>query len=269
MHKDDLAGILGATISTVLAAAGFVWNIGFFQLVFPYLAGALTTYVIQHRLQMESEKRENQRENYELMRDKIYGPIFQGTSVLLEKVLEFEITTYPIVEPLKGLMDDYLFFTVAQKHRDDLAAIVDRYEKYTMVKYAAEGVVGKIVRQVVKENCDADIGHDTNSLFIRLLRADQMFEAITLKDALFLGILPSNFFDDGKTKWGGDLAVEMLVGSKRVVDLSKLDSLYNTILELVKEEPLVDEEKYQRKALVEALQSFLEQIKPLVLLSPR
>jgi hypothetical protein len=84
-------------MSAVLAAAGFVWNIGFFQLVFPYLAGALTTYVIQHRLQMESEKRENQRQNYELMRDKIYGPIFQGTSVLLEKVLKFETITYPIL----------------------------------------------------------------------------------------------------------------------------------------------------------------------------
>lgn len=57
MAKDDILGTLGAIVSWIATTASFLWNIGALQIVFSFLAGAFTTYVVQRRLQLESEKR--------------------------------------------------------------------------------------------------------------------------------------------------------------------------------------------------------------------
>ena len=65
MQKADVGSLIGVVSTTVLSALSFIYNLGVFQFLFPYLVGAFTTYFVQHRLQMGTEKRERKRENYE------------------------------------------------------------------------------------------------------------------------------------------------------------------------------------------------------------
>jgi len=89
MSLDDYVGVIGAALSSIMVTIGFLWSIGVLQLVFSFLTGAFTTYFVQRKLQMDSEKRKIRRENIIQLREKIYGPIYEQLCGFLQKLLYF------------------------------------------------------------------------------------------------------------------------------------------------------------------------------------
>jgi hypothetical protein len=150
MYKDDVASILGATISTVFAALSFIYNLGVLQLLFPYLAGAFTTYVIQHRLQLESEKRAIKRQNYDLMRERIYGSMLRQINLVMDSVRKFENYVYGENTNWNQTERDHLFHSVSRNLRTELSDLLDRYAKCQSMRFSAELALSKIIRKEVE-----------------------------------------------------------------------------------------------------------------------
>jgi uncharacterized membrane protein len=57
MDRELGIGIAIVVVSVVLDYLAFVWKIEFMQFVLTFLAGSFSTYVVQHKLQAESEKK--------------------------------------------------------------------------------------------------------------------------------------------------------------------------------------------------------------------
>jgi len=263
MAKDDIVGIFGAVLSSVFATLGFLWGIGALQLIFSFLAGSFTTYLVQRRLQAESEKRRIRRENAIIMRDNIYGPMFEGLSEILERVKSVQPLVWEMPESLKAVRAHYLFFTIRQDLRSELSAILDRFDKYERIRRATEIMIQGTIRKEIEKAYHVDIGLIEYAPDLTLLIGQIHVAGINLMRALLQGIEPRDFVRMETEKWGKDMPVEVSIGAKKG-DLGDFESLYKAVLHKVEEEPLFRDEKEQRARLIDELEEILEQIKAFV-----
>jgi len=263
MSRDDIVGIFGTAISSFLAYLGFLWSIGALQLVFSFLTGAFSTYLVQHRLQMESEKRKIRREDAIVMRDNVYGPIFREMSKILESVRSGYLDDFS--RDLKKIMVDYLFFTIKQNLKDNLTELLDRVNKYRTIHLATEVLVQDVMRKEISKSWHIEIGNAPDGAVLRLLIGKVMTSAISLKETLFLNITPKDFMRKETEKWGKDVSVEVRAGGM-LRNLNDFEFLHEHLIHEIEKEPLYIEEKKQRVRLVNELEAFLGKIKVFVII---
>lgn len=262
MSKDDIVGVIGAFLSTLLAAIGFLWSIGFLQLIFTFLTGAFTTYVVQHRLQVESEKRKIKREDAIIMRDKVYGPIFMMASEILESMEQVRESPWETVTELEKMKTEYLFYNVRQDLKSKFYTLLERLNVYTTVYSSAQALILRKMREVVQKFHEKDISVSLNQVRLHLEKVKDaiIVGSITLEEAILRRTHPSDFVKSKKEVWGDDLYVVVsIAGDKK--SISDLELLYETVLKEMKKEPLFQEEENQRKSLVRELEAFLCEIK--------
>lgn len=262
MAKDDVVGILGAALSSVLATLGFLWNIGVLQLIFSFLAGSFTTYLVQRRLQVESEKRRIRRENAIIMRKNIYGPMFKGLSEILEYVESVQYLQQGTTGSLERVLTHYLFPTIRHDLRQKFSLILDRFEKYQSIRRATEVMIRDTLKEEIAQVHNVDIGTNENTPSISLLIGKIHVAWSPLIRILLRRLDPQQFVRIETEKWG-KAQVEVSIGGKKG-SLNDLQSLYKTVLHRVETEHLFQEEKEQKARLIEELADFLSQIKAFV-----
>jgi len=264
-NREDIIGVIGAILSTIFAALGFLWSIGFLQLIFTFLTGAFTTYIVQHRLQIESEKRKIIRENALELRDEIYGPIFMELSTVLENVesvMGFE--GYTISEKLKEIMTHYLFFTIREDLKRKLSELIDRIAKYGNIRRAAELMVQKNIRTEVssRHQIDIETREDTPDITLRI---GMIAIAYTnLMHILFRDINPREFVRLEAQKWGEGVIVEVGIREKRGYSVDEFELIYSNVKSTIEGAPLFREERKQRTLLIGELKAYIKEILPFI-----
>jgi hypothetical protein len=266
MAKDDILGTLGAVLSWIATTASFLWSIGALQIVFSFLAGAFTTYVVQRRLQVESEKRKIKRENAISMRDKIYGPIFEELSEFLESVRSVQDLSWEMPESLKGVMGHYLYFTIKQELRNEISEILDRFEKYVSIRRATEVMLRDLIKTAIIKDYQVDIGSVAAENMPHISpRLGKIHVAVSSLITLILqDMKPRDFITKATKKWGEDLILEVSIGGKTEGSLSGFESVYNDVLREAEKNSLYIEEKKQRKRLINELEAILGQVRVFV-----
>lgn len=262
MAKDDIIGIFGAVLSSVFATLGFLWNIGTLQLIFSFLAGSFATYLVQRRLQVESEKRRIRRENAIVMRKNVYGPMFKGLSEILEDVKSAQQSQQEIPESLGRVLTHYLFPTVRHDLRQKFSVILDRFEKYQSIRRATEVMIQDAIREEIAQAYNVDRGTRKILPYITLLIGKVHVAGTPLTEILLSRIAPQDFVRIETEKWG-KAQVEISIRGKKG-SLDDFQSLYKDVLRKVETEHLFQEEKEQKARLVEELAEFLSQIKAFV-----
>lgn len=264
--KGEVAGASVAVISSSLAIASYIWNLGILQSIFSFMAGAFITYVVQHRLQIDAEKRKEKREHAIVMRDNVYGLIFKEVSKILE-TMKLVRTEGDAENNLQAIMSHYLYFTVESDLKNQLSSLQERYSKYRTIRWAAEKIVGKSIRKELADTYHVDHLKPDTAMLLRILVGETMMSAFSLMEAIFQRKPPKEFVETEKQKWGNGVAVQVSVsGRPDSNDLSDFESMYERVLREVEKEPLFAEEKEQRKRLIQELEAFLEKVKPLVAL---
>jgi len=209
------------------------------------------------------QKQRFKREKVIEMRDRIYGPIFMDMSKILEAVKLFQYD-YHAIENLKGLMNDYLFFTIKQDLKTRLSKLIDKLEIYQSVRYAAELAFGDVTKEEVKKAFKVDIGSDSNQLYLRLLFGKTTASAISLKEAVFRKLAPKEFVRTEKEKLGKDVIIEVRIVGKNSNSLQDFESLYALVIGKMEKELLYVEERKQRMRLIQELENLLEQTEAFV-----
>lgn len=264
MYKDDVASILGAAISSVIAGLSFIYNLGVLQVLFPFLAGAFLTYVIQHRLQLESENRAIRRQDYDLMRERIFGPLLKQTSLLMDSVRNFE--KYLVGDNTSNwtqIQKDHLFTSVTPNLQQEYSELSDQYTKYQAIRLCAEFALDKIIREEGKHLLIKDI--DPSIVYVRVLIGETQFgPPLTLSQSVFLGITPKDFVQKQTAKWG--TIIPFRIDCSLFKDIDTYELLYTNVLNQIKENPLFVEEKNQRMRLLAQYEDFSQKLKPLVII---
>ena len=261
MYKEEIAGIIIAFVFYILSYYSYLENIEFLQVASTFLAGAFTTYTIQHRLQVESEKRRIKRENDIIMRDKIYGPIFREMNKGLESVGSALRPGWEVTQALEKTMNHYLFHKIEPSLKGKLRALLDRFDKYDTIHHATLTMVLRAIKDVVNKTHNIDISVQVGVVRLRLELQDMTVDEIYLEQALLQEMIPAEFVRTVKDRWGENTTAEVSIsGTKKT--LRDFELLYEAVLNMVRQEQLFQEEKKQRKILKEELEAFLEQIKP-------
>jgi hypothetical protein len=203
MQKDDIISGLGAAGSAVVIFIGFLWNLGLLQLVFSFLLGSFSTYFIQNRLQIQAEKRRIERDHRILMRDKIYGPLYEVSNVVLNQIknspeLSHNELGHPQVEGFMGIIDNYLFLLAEKPLKELTFKIRDGIGEYAHVLSKAERAVIDVSQLILQAFPKASA--NVISSYFCLLDYNSPVETITLKDALLTKVNPFSLFREKSRK---------------------------------------------------------------------
>ena len=263
-YKGEIIGGSVAAISSLFAVLSYLWDIGFLPSVFSFLSGAFITYVVQHRLQMESEKRKNEREHAILMRDKVYGLIFMEVTKLMENIND-GVNEYALEERLDNIMLHYLYFTVKSSLRNQLTSLLERYSKYKTIRNSAEKTLERIVSKELKRLYRVDASHPTAAAYLRIYVGETFESAITIKETVFQKVIPKDFVEKEKQKWGKNVVVHVdISGAHGEVDLKDFEQLNESVLSEVEKKPVFADESEHRKRIIQEIETFLGMVKPFV-----
>ena len=248
-----MVGGVSAIVSALAATLGYLWNIGFIQLIFSFLAGSFSTYLIQHRLQIESEKRRIAREHGILMRDAIYGPLFKALNQALDWISDFK-DTYGS-NPLKNItdiMENHLYRLVDEGLRNEIWEVYNGLLKYANLLARAERAVYDLALPRLRESYPNVRNTDPRQTYFALNEHEMTVEIIRLDKAILKRLDPIKTFQ----KVMGDLedpTIEVIMDQERSQDLKKISQVYSDIEQVVwKENRLLELEK-MRKKLTDAL----------------
>jgi hypothetical protein len=203
MQKDDVLGGIGAAGSTIIVFLGYLWNIGMIQLIFSFLAGSFSTYLIQHRLQTQAEKRKAEREHQILMRDKIYGPIYEAFNITFERlkagptIIDHMIGEYSPITEIKRAMDNYLFLLADEQTKEIVRKFYDDLLTYEKLLRKAEAAINEISKPIIHEifqNAETN----SRSIYLSLDDYDTQIITITLRD---VDLEKVNLFDKFRREW--------------------------------------------------------------------
>jgi DNA gyrase/topoisomerase IV subunit A len=266
MYKEEIAGIAIAVFVIILTILSYHWNVEVGKFIFAFLAGVFATYVIQHRLQRETEKREVRRQNFSLMRERVYGPILKNISLILKSVRGAEYgPALEGEESIEKIRADYLFYAVEKKLGKELSELLDKHEKYNRILSAATGILHDIIREETEKTLRIDIGSDARQVVIRLEVGKIIVTSLTLVEDILLEISPQEFIKTEREKWGENVFLTpRLYPKSEIFDMSMFESIYASVSDKMKNEPLFVEEKKMRMNLSVQMEKYLEDIKPFV-----
>jgi hypothetical protein len=219
------------------------------------IIGFVSAYLVQRQL--------FKREHITEMRDEIYGPMLMEINDILEATKAFEYLDPTRLVSLKGRMKDYLFLTYAKPDlRNSLFELIDRIDKYDLLKIAAQELFNDFTQKELKKNFPEYMLTNSYQISFRLLKGSIIVKIIYLQQAVFLKANLKDFVEAGKEKWGKDITVEALIGVEAVP--KDFELLYNNVSQEMEKEPLYLEERTQRIKLMAELEHSMEKLKVLV-----
>jgi len=268
LQREDLIGGIGAIGSALAVVLGYLWSLGLLQLLFSFLAGSFSTYLIQHRLQIESEKRRIFREHRILMRDKIYGPLFQAMNQaleLLEDVKRPDLGTYD-KNPLKVIqevMDHHLFRLTEEKLRNNVSQLYDELVGYREVLQRAERAIYDLAHSKFTEVYTKEfniVTVDPQHVVFHLNDHGITIKYVRLIDAILKRTNPLKLFQEAMAGLENPTIEVFVDHGYKVKDLKKLGEVYEEVEQLAwKENRLLAHEK-QRKKTIDALRSIVPEL---------
>jgi len=266
MYKEEIIGSLVVFVACVFAYVGFLEQIEFLPFISSFLAGAFATYVVQHRLQIESENRKIKREDAITMRDKVYGPIFMMMSEILESMEQVERPDWEVASELEKMKTEYFFYNMRQDLKNKVHALAEKLNIYDTFYSSAQTLILRKIREVVKESYKMDISVSLNQVRLHLEKVKDaiLVGAITLEQAVLQRTPPNDFVRAKKEVWGEDLILHVRVKGESI-ELSDFESLYVEVLGEMETDPLFQEEEKQRNILVKELEAFLDEIKAFII----
>jgi len=228
------------------------------------IVGSIITYYTQKRTQERTWKRRIKREDAITMRAKVYGPIFKMMSEILESMEQVKRPDWEITNKLEEMRTQYLFYNMRRDLKNKFYTLVERLDKYETVYSATQTLVLRKIKEAVKKShrMDVSVGESQVRLGLEILKDAIEVGSITLEQAILQEIRPSDFIRTKKEVWE-DVIIDVRIGGQRK-NIGDFESLYEDVLREIEGELLYRKEKKQRKALVEELEAFLDQIKTFV-----
>lgn len=262
MPKDNFWAELGAIASTIMVALSWLWNIGFLQLLFSFLTGSLTTYIVQVRLQDRAQKRQSTRSNFVLMREVIYGPLFKQTNQISEDLKSFK---KPQLREIDEIMGIHLYFIVAEELRKLINDFYERVRRYAIVEEATEGVTEQISRKTIEENLKRPHPSADFTIIYRLFVGSKMVKSVDLPQALLQDRTPNEIL---KVEAAGlkVISIDIVVGGYSYAPIEDVHKTCEIALQKMRGNPMFQERESERKYIIREAEKIINLIKPFITL---
>lgn len=264
VEKDDILGGIGAVGSTVFVFLGYLWNIGVLQLVFSFLAGSFSTYIIQHKLQVQAEKRRISRDQDELMRDRVYGPLFkylQSIAAKLERHQDPEGCYEDF--PIKGIQEtvnSYFFLLSDKGIIEKITKVFAGLLEYKILFSAAGDAFYDISFAELSKEFTETSRIDPGQTWVALREHRTIVRMIQLRDAILSRTDPFKLFREEGVKLE-EPVIEVHAPEINPADIERMERVFTEINKTVwREKRLLDYEK-KRQDLLGDLNSIIPKLR--------
>lgn len=265
MHRETTIGLLGTSISVILVVVGYILDIVVLQVTFSFLAGAFSTYLIQHWLQLETERRTIKRENKILLRDKIYGSLFEAATEALTRLKSGQEMSPPIdgayspIEEIKDTMNNYPFLLVDMKTTSAITDICKGLVEYNFLfGKAQEAIYDIAVASITQKYPKVNVYPNSSYFTLREHRTPVV--DMTLQDAILNQIDPFEEFGKIIDKIENP-TLDIRFHDINPIDNIKVKEIFEEMVERAGKEKRLLDYWARRKSLEKALDDILPVLK--------
>jgi len=258
-HSDVWTGI-GAILSSILSAYAWLNSIGLVPL-FTFIAGACFTLWTQERLEKKRRKREFDKK----MTQHIYGPLHQKLTAILEELEAFRSPTDPF-SPTFGfydIMSDYRYGLVKERIRYQFEEFQKSLSPYAaLLKEAHREAESHMGRCLTKHEISGQIRFD-------IWAGGEMMYSIGILNCIFEDKTPLQFLTEEARPYKNFLMV-VCVGNDSEGKFSEEHRIHRIsleILEEVRKDPTVQEQRREREVLLKQCNSLIESTEKEIVLS--
>jgi len=225
-----------------------------------FITGACFTLYTQERLERKRRKREFDKK----MTEYVYGPLHRELSLLLEDLRAFQSPTGSIdrAADLGFITKDYRYDLVQEKLRHRFEGLQKRLPLYaTLVHEARSATEVYINRDLAKH----EIGRE---VLFQIWAGGQVL-SVPIMEPIFCDKTPFDFLTE-KGREYGKFRIIVYVGNKSEGEFSnehKINQISKSILEEVRKESLVQEQRREREHLLKECTSLIELVRQEIVLS--
>jgi hypothetical protein len=253
LEKGDAISGIGTVISAIGAALGYLWNIGLLQLLFSFLAGSFSTFLVQHKLQIESEKRTIARDHAIMMRDELYGPLFEALNCARDKITEIkdphgDSANGNALEEIKAAMEDYRFLLVDKDTRGKIQWLHSELLNYSTLLSLASEAISEICRKHAHELSPTAKPQYATQIWFILYENKMTIKVIDLQEAIMKRINPLELFREVGEHFENP-SIEISLDQERSRDPGLIQKTFALMEGLAWKERRVLEHEAKRKEL--------------------
>ncbi len=260
MIKDDLAPGLGTGISAVLAALSYLSNIGALQILLSVITGAFVTYWVQSRLQVRQEQRKLARENYEMMRDNVYGPLFKSANLLSQDLKAYKA---PKIEKIRDIMNEHPYFTAQKDIRQSIESLYSYTKNYLLLNKAAQGAAETIEADVVFQNLVKKRSNSGLTLSYMLKIEEKFICNLDLRKAIIKDSTPRRILEE-KAAGFKSFQMRQYVGGQEYPYPEEVDQACEIALERIRQNPTFIDKEALRKMIIQEAENTIEKLKKVI-----
>jgi hypothetical protein len=266
MHfrRSDTLAIIGTTASSILSAYAWLYSIGLVPL-FTFVTGAFFTLWTQERFENKRRKQEFDKK----MTESVYGPLHQELSSFLKDLNDFQSSMNPTnrISTLASLAKDYRYGFSKKGILQGVEELRNRLLPYaTLYNEARDRVQSFILQTLDKNQIKRSVLfsiHDNQNR--------EVHSAIQIIEPIFRDKTPMQFLNELPIPYMNISAkVHFMYPQDIGGPLSqehKIELISKNILEEVRKDPVVQEQRREREFLIEKCCSLLELIKKEITLS--
>jgi hypothetical protein len=254
-NSDIWAGI-GTIVSSIASAYAWLYSIGLVPL-FTFITGVFFTIWAQERLEKKRRKR-----NFRIQMTKyIYGPLHRELSTILRDLRVFHL---PSEASLKDIAEDFRFSLVKEELQHQIEEFQKMIPHYTILWSLARKKTDfhiSIVQRKHKIERDIKfnlwVGEGAKEIFI-----------VTMEEPIFEDKTPLDYLTERARRYT-NTSMMVHVGQKSEGAFSKEHRVHQISLEIlakVREDASVQEQREERKRLLEECSSLVELIEKEIVL---
>ena len=190
MQVSNEEAIIATAVTCIIAAivAAYILNSVVFQIIFSFVAGSLSTYVIQRRLSIQAEERKSKREFNRLMRDNFYGPIYERLGKVAVNVKAFRDPKEDLDacnnKGVSGLTCSYLFLLSKQPLKERIENIKKLVSEYDVLLGKAEAIICDVTSSALRREAPEVPRFNSAKIRFILAKSGKPIKEVTLNEAV-------------------------------------------------------------------------------------
>lgn len=259
MNRADVTAATGTIGAISAAALTTLTNNPGLQTFISVLATAISTWLIQSRLQAWQERNRALAEHEKEMKEHVYGPLLRHINTLLED-LESPASEYrtsvgrgqePIwMDGMTEVMKDYHFSLANPRVINQTSQMHMDLQHYLRSEKIVHSITVQMENKVASEMLTELSQRGDTTILYRMFYAGGYLGAISLQEALSINMTPVEVLNSRYCSTSGDAEIHVSVGGYPPTNGQILEERCNQAFEQIRKDPFVVSRNTQRDRII-------------------
>ena len=263
LGRSDVWTSIGTVVSSALSVYAWLYSIGLVPL-FTFVTGSFFTLWTQQRFESKRRKQEFERK----MTEYVYGPLHQELSSFLKDLIDFQSSTSPTdrISALANFTKNYRYGFAKKEMLHGMEELQKRLLPYATLVNEAR----RITQSFIEESLDKHQIHHFVTFKVLSSEKQELY-FISMIEPIFRDKTPLQFLAEQPIPYRNTstmVFISLNPGSGEPFSSEhRIEQISKGVLEELRKDPTVQEQRAERKILIEECILLLEMIRKEITLS--